>query len=168
MAISSNINSDIQSLADDPVLQKMVQALSFERNIGFQSKTEELFYRTAWIDLQTAYNQPIVAMFYEWISFNLPSAVYTPDFMVIFKDSTIAFVEVKGSKKQIHYQISRYKVRIAASLNPFFRFAIATPVPRSNVWDIDKIPPDKRLSAFILNLTLNQEFNKRGHNVKNK
>lgn len=160
MAINSSINSDLQILIQG-YEDKHVLNLDMSKSIGFQSKTEEAFFNNGRIFIEEAYDTRVIGMFYEWISFNLPSSVYTPDFMVLLENGLLLFTEVKGSKKQRHYQQSRYKVRIAASLNPFFRFAMATPVDKHySIWEIDKIPFDKRLSAFLLHVIINSEFKK--------
>lgn len=160
MVIRSSLNSDIHKL-DDTSLQQHVETLNFKNLLGFQSRTEETFFEegAAWI--HAAYNKPVLAMFYEWVSFNLPSSTYTPDFMVMLTDHSLVFVEVKGSKNQRHYLPTRYKVRVAASLNPFFRFCIATPTPRSNGWDIDRIEYDRKLSGFLLDRVVNCEYKRK-------
>jgi len=57
---------------------------------------------------------------YEPVTFNIPGGRYKPDFMHVLADGRIAWVEVKGSKKQRGYRESRSKLRAAASIHPWF------------------------------------------------
>ncbi len=127
----------------------------------FESKTEADFYENGRKSLEEAYRAPVHLLLYEWMSFNLPSSVYTPDFAAILNNGRIVFIEVKASKKQRHYLIGRYKMRIVSSLNPFFDFCIATPVAKTKnaLWDIDKIPSDRRLGAYLIRMAMKGENN---------
>jgi hypothetical protein len=136
-----------------------------KENIGewasFKSNTEADFYQYGRFSLAEAYGSEPVCLLYEWMSFNLPAAVYTPDFAALLEDGRMVFVEVKASKKQRHYLTGRYKMRIVSSLNPFFEFCIAIPMERSRnaLWEIDRIPADKRLGSYIIWMAMKGDKN---------
>ena len=136
----------------DPQLTRYINSVDFGEYNAFKSNTERMFYETGMPFLQEAFGSKPVLMFYEWLSFRLVNAVYTPDFLVVFEDGRMAFVEIKGSKKQRHYLLSRYKMRIAASLNPYFSFCMATPVPKTRyrAWDIDHIQAEPSTGNYVI------------------
>jgi hypothetical protein len=57
---------------------------------------------------------------------------YTPDFEVVANDGTITFIEVKGAKWM---DDARVKVKVAAEVHPWYRFAAVTWNRLDNCWD---------------------------------
>jgi len=90
--------------------------------------------------LETEVGSSVVWVGYEWITFRVPAGKYTPDFMYIFENGEIAFVEVKGTKKQRGYVSTRQKLRAVATLNPWFRFFEA--VGGRMAWEVERIKPE--------------------------
>jgi len=91
----------------------------------------------------------VATMLYEWQSFKLPGASYTPDFLCIMQSGTLVYIEVKESKFQGSYRDSRSKLRAAAALNPWFYFVMAvwkkgTRAAPLGSWIIEHIEPDHK------------------------
>lgn len=102
--------------------------------IQFRSKTEEIFAMLGAGLVSQHCAKPVVIMKYEPITFNLPGGRYTPDFMVIFEDGEILFIEIKGSKRQKNYRDARSKLRSAHAIHPYFTWAeIRIKVTRNTV-----------------------------------
>lgn len=91
---------------------------------------------------------PVVWVGYEWVTFRVPGGTYTPDFMYIFENGSVAFVEIKGSKKQRGYTTTRQKLRATATLNPWFYFFEV--VGRGMNWQIESIEPEERFVQNII------------------
>ena len=64
---------------------------------------------------------------------------YTPDFMVINKDSEVEFHEVKGHKK-VFMDDAKVKIK-AAAMNFPFKFLVCYPKPKKlgGGWDIEEV-----------------------------
>lgn len=97
----------------------------------------------------------VIAMGYEWMTFNLPGGHYTPDFFVLFSNGWVFFIEikevstsydqdgkVKSKFKGKSYRDSRAKLRAAADLNPWFAFYMALYDRRNGTWTLEKIDKD--------------------------
>lgn len=145
---------------DEPII-KYLNGTDLGEYADFKSNTEADFYQFGRYSLEHKYGSPVHLLLYEWMSFNLPSSIYTPDFAAILADGRMVFVEVKASKKQRHYLISRYKMRVVSSLNPFFDFCIAIPEERSHntLWDIDPIPAERRLGSYLIFMAMKGDSN---------
>ena len=103
--------------------------------------------------VEDATGRKIIFKGYEWQTFSLPGANYTPDWSYLLDDNTWAHVEIKASKFQPGYKDARSKLRAAASLNPwarFYEFRKQT-VAQGGGWDMELITPD---SAWLQNLHL--------------
>lgn len=100
--------------------------------------------------LESEIGSPVVWSGYEWITFRVPGGTYTPDFMYIFENGRIAFVEIKGSKKQRGYTNTRQKLRATATLNPWFYFFEA--VGEGLSWEIESIEPEERFVQNIVDI----------------
>jgi len=71
-----------------------------------------------WLQVRTLNTQ------YEPAIWLLPGGLkYKPDFMHILEDRRILFVEVKNSKKQKGYRVTRNKLVTATALYPYFMWA---------------------------------------------
>lgn len=119
----------------------------------------------------------IEAILYEPITFRLPGATYTPDFLVCLLHGTLAgvrksvFVETKEEyaytkrtvkddgtlqartvrHRQQSYRDSRSKLRAAASVNPWYDFWMATRDAKTHAWNLEKIEqPDYWDTAVFL------------------
>lgn len=147
----------LQDLLDllDPAIIAVLDEANFDKFAQFKSRTEEAFFNYGKLYIEEAYGCKVKAIFYEWMSFNIPSSSYTPDFACLLEGGGLVFVEVKATPKQQHYRISRLRMRITASLNPFFSFCMAHPVPKSQMtgWVIDRLPAERRLAQYLVYLT---------------
>jgi hypothetical protein len=63
---------------------------------------------------------------YEPMTFSLGGVRYTPDFMVLQKDSSVEFHEVKGFSKQLLSRAGMVKVKVAANHYPWWKFVLVT------------------------------------------
>lgn len=90
--------------------------------------------------IENVTGQKVVFWNYEWVTFRLPGASYTPDYFYLLDNGIQVYVEVKGSKAQANYRDARSKLRAAASLNPWARFFEARVAKRA--WDFEEITPD--------------------------
>ena len=124
---------------------KSREMLSFV--LSGRSNEESQWQRIGASILSQEVGSPVVWEGYEWIAFRVPGGIYTPDFMYIFENSEIAFVEVKGSKRQRGYVTTRQKLRATAALNPWFH--IFEVVGKGTNWDVERIVPD---AGFIQNI----------------
>lgn len=98
--------------------------------------------------MQDEVGSPVVWSGYEWVTFRVPGGMYTPDFIYIFENNEIAFVEIKGSKKQRGYVSTRQKLRATASLNPWFYFFEA--VGSGSNWNVELVEPELRFVENII------------------
>lgn len=65
-----------------------------------------------------------------------PATYYSPDFLVILSDDTVEIHEVKGRWEDD----ARVKIKVAATLNPWFRFVAVTKRPkRDGGWSVEEI-----------------------------
>ncbi len=91
---------------------------------NFRSKIEEEYSALCDILIHEWLNVKVLLTQYEPIIFNLPGGLkYTPDFLHILEDQRILLVEVKNSKKQKGYRVTRNKIITAAALFPYFLWA---------------------------------------------
>jgi hypothetical protein len=77
--------------------------------------------------LETAYSERLTAQglpwFYERVTFKLADDTrYTPDFLVLMPDNTMHFHETKGFMRDD----ANVKIKVAASMFPFFGFTLVT------------------------------------------
>ncbi len=103
----------------------------------YKSKTEARWAQIGAAWMGGCYGVDVLEWRYEPISFTLPGGSYKPDFMYIFSDGMVIFVEVKGSTHQKNYRDARSKLRAAAELYPWFVFCEVKPVGGN--WDIEEI-----------------------------
>ena len=80
---------------------------------------------------------------YEGIKLRLADgAFYTPDFAVCREDGTLELHEVKAARKmsqgrdQTYTEASRVRVKVAASLYPWFRICVVR--PKGGGWDVEE------------------------------
>jgi hypothetical protein len=66
-----------------------------------------------------------------------PGVTYIPDFLEVMPDGSVLLVEVKGRKGSGFWTlpVSKVKVRMAAALFPWWKFAITWPGARLGTWD---------------------------------
>jgi len=86
----------------------------------YRSRWERAFATFGKAILEQDSGSPVIALDYEYETFNLPGGSYTPDFRAILDDGTIIFIEVKASKFQKNYRDARSKLRAAQELNPYY------------------------------------------------
>ena len=102
---------------------------------SYRSKTEASFAQFE--DLQVRAGV-LKAWRYESIRLKLAEGVtYIPDFIEVLPDDSVVFVEVKGRKGSGFWTlpVSRVKVRLAATLFPWWKFAITWPGARLGTWE---------------------------------
>jgi len=102
-----------------------------------RSAAEDRWESEGSIILQAHTELTTLAMRYEPVRFRIPGGHYTPDFMHILADRTIAFVEIKASRKQKGYRDARSKLRAAAELYPWFHWFEAR-LTRDG-WEVEKL-----------------------------
>lgn len=98
------------------------------------------------------FGSPVTWRGYEWMSFKLPAAKYTPDFSYRLADGRMIHVEVKPSKFSDNYRDSRSRLRAAATLNPFFIFAEAR--VEKGRWILEIIEPDSEFLESLASFAL--------------
>ena len=102
----------------------------------YRSKTEERY--AAHLDLMKKAGQ-IDDWAYEPVTLKLaPGVRYTPDFMIRCTfNKEIRFEELKGRKGTGFYSlpVSKIKIKMAASLFPFWNFSVVWPAERLGEWD---------------------------------
>ncbi len=77
-----------------------------------------------------------IATYYEPFRLRLANgAYYKPDFMVINPDRTMTIFEVKGHFREA----AKVRVKVAASLHPYFRFIVVT--RSEGVWHLEEFKP---------------------------
>ncbi len=124
-------------------VKNIARARLVEPGLKFRSKTE----RRAWENYQQWLPQPhlnrLVKMKFEPIVFHLAGGNYTPDFMLVFDDGEMWFVEVKGSWKA--YQSGRSSKRnlkqAAAEFGWIGKFFALLPIGK-NRWQLDEFTED--------------------------
>jgi hypothetical protein len=89
----------------------------------YDSKTEQVFAKVGRIVLQGHIGKKFPILVYKPISFILPGETYRIDWLAIAEDGETWFLETKGSGKFHNYRDARSKLRAAAVLNPYWRFA---------------------------------------------
>jgi hypothetical protein len=124
---------------------KSREVLSFV--LAGRSSHEVQWQRIGAAIMEGEVGSPVTWQGYEWLSFRVPGGTYTPDFMYIFKTGEMAFVEVKGSKRQQGYVTTRQKIRATATLNPWFYFFEV--VGKGTDWEVELVTPDV---GFIQNI----------------
>lgn len=67
-----------------------------------------------------------------------PNTFYRPDFLLWLADGVVEIHEIKG-----HWEDdARVKIKVAAALNPWWRFvAVYPPRSKNGVWQYEEIPP---------------------------
>lgn len=101
---------------------------------GYRSKTEASYAQH--LDLQIRAGA-LRTWKYEAVRLALaPGVTYVPDFLEVAGDSFV-FVEVKGRKGSGFWTLplSKVKVRLAAALFPWWKFAIVWPGARLGTWE---------------------------------
>lgn len=79
----------------------------------------------------------IQAYAYEAITLKLaPRTTYTPDFLVLSADGYVELHEVKGG---FHRDDARVKLKVAATLFPWFAFTLAT--YKGKKWSLTEVEP---------------------------
>jgi hypothetical protein len=99
--------------------------------------------------LEDFYQQKVVLWKPKAITWQLPGARYSPDYLYIFEDGMRLNVEVKGSTFQPGYKDARAKMRMAATLYWIDRFMMVMPVPGTVRWELDEILPDKEFQTDL-------------------
>ena len=96
---------------------------------GTMNKTEESYH---W-HLAAAQMAGMIEWFaFEPVKFRLAvNTSYCPDFMVVNRDGSIEFIEVKGSWKAPHQDDSKVKIKVAAELYQWATFKSAEVVPKA-------------------------------------
>jgi len=118
------------------------KGLAIARNMGlywpYKSKYEKewsLIGPTLLLEA-TGNHYQIVA--YEPWSFLLGASKFTPDFLLMSEEGTIAIVEVKGSKHLKSYRDSRSKLAVSSGMFPMFDFWMST-FDRKKGWSMEKM-----------------------------
>lgn len=132
--------------------------LEFGEQFTKMSLPERLFNNSAYLLMTDFFDAEVRVLVYEPVSFNVPGGKYTPDFMMIFSDGAIAFIEVKqqavtrSGKKFIAgkaYRDSRSKLRATAELNPWFKFFQAV-YNNKDGWQIEPIVPTRGIENVYI------------------
>jgi hypothetical protein len=106
---------------------------------AYKSNAEADFARLGPAIMQEHLGQPVALTQYEPLSFCLPGGRYTPDFLIIAQDGSLALVEVKASKREKGYRDARSKLRAAAALCRWARFYEVI-IDRTG-WNVEEIEP---------------------------
>ena len=109
-------------------------------NRKYRSELERVYAEDCSFGIYTCFDSEVLVTHYEPFTFNLPGKIkYTPDFLHVLKDRRMILVEVKNSKKQKGYRVTRNKLVTAASLYPFFVWAET--LMESPKWNFEIIEP---------------------------
>src|SRR5690349_20611381 len=88
----------------------------------YDSREEEEWVRQGMRWTRSLLGRTVAAMFYHPLTLHLAGESYTPDWMCIFNDGRMAFIEINGSQNQTLHRDTRSKLREAAALFPCFAF----------------------------------------------
>lgn len=88
----------------------------------YDNREDEEWARHGMRWVRTILGRTIAAMFYHPITLHLAGEKYTPDWMCIFVDGRIAFIEINSGQKQKPNRDTCSKLRAAAALFPCFWF----------------------------------------------
>ena len=90
----------------------------------YRSKIEKTYADMCFIWVLATFEVKVLLTQYEPFTFHLPGKIkYTPDFVHILADRRLLIVEVKNSKKNKGYRVTRNKLVTAASIYPYFMWA---------------------------------------------
>ena len=105
---------------------------------AYRSKTEQAY--AGYLEVLRRAGQ-VADWRYEPVTLKLAQGVrYTPDFLTLYPDGSMSFHEVKGRKLDSFWSrpVGKVKVRLAAALFPWWRFAVVWPM--GACWDSWDVP----------------------------
>jgi hypothetical protein len=104
-----------------PLAEIMVKAKPLDR---YKSKLERL-YAMELADLVR--NGTVARWYYEPVTLRLADrTTYRPDFLLVFPDGTLQFVEIKGKSTSGRYNAGKAKFKIAREMYPHWQFVMLT------------------------------------------
>lgn len=150
-ALQSILQQGVDIVNQQP---EIVESISKFLQAG-RSMTELRWKQVGQTLLEAKFQNRVIFTGYEWFTFKVPGGAYTPDFNYLLENGHWVHVEVKPGKfKQPSYRDARARLRVAASLNPWFHF-IEADEDRQNPlgWKLETIQPDPQfVDALVRSL----------------
>ena len=106
---------------------------------NYKSAGERLFAQFGPAVLAAELGSPVVLMYYEAVTFNLPGNRYTPDFMAILEDGRLVFVEVKSSRYQRNIRDALSKLRAARAMHPGFVWVLCYATEKTGIEKLELV-----------------------------